>query len=238
MVTTARRRTPPDPVPALPAPGRELATARDGRLPSLRTGPTQLDTARPAAYTSIMSVHPASTLLLVSGSVRRGSVNSAALATAASTLPGGWQATMYSGLADLPHFSPDLDTDGGPRPVLDLRAAIRNADALLFSTPEYAGTLPGAFKNLLEWTIGDTVMTGKPVAWLNPSTAPRRAAGTYQALRTVLAYTAARIVEDACLDVPVERGQIGADGVVTDPDVRRRIGGSVRALTASAPNGR
>ncbi|WP_016697772.1 NADPH-dependent FMN reductase [Actinoalloteichus spitiensis] len=181
-----------------------------------------------------MSRHPARTLLLISGSTRRGSVNSSALATAASTLPEGWQATTCSALADLPHFTPDLDGEAIPGSVRDLRTAVRAADALLFSTPEYAGTLPGALKNLLEWTIGDTVMTGKPVAWLNCSTAPGRAAGTYRTLRTVLTYTAARVVEDACLDVPVERRLIGADGVVTDADVRHRIGTSVRALTTAA----
>ena len=56
--------------------------------------------------------------------------------------------------------------------VAELRAAVRETDAVLFSTPEYAGALPGSFKNLLDWMIGDDKpgsIYEKPVAWINPS---------------------------------------------------------------------
>lgn len=82
-----------------------------------------------------------------------------------------------------------MEESGPPSSVSDLRTYVGNADTLLFSTPEYAGALPGALKNLLERTIGDTVMAGKSVGWINPSTAPQRAAGTYASLETVLQYT-------------------------------------------------
>ena len=88
--------------------------------------------------------------------------------------------TLYEGMADLPAFNPDLDGDPPPLTVVDLRQAIREADALLFSTPEYAGGLPGSFKNLLDWTVGDArpdSIYKKPVGWLNVAArgAPPRA---------------------------------------------------------------
>lgn len=51
----------------------------------------------------------------------------------------------------LPHFDPDDDREGAPPPppVAELRAEVATADALLLTTPEYAGALPGSFKNLL-----------------------------------------------------------------------------------------
>ncbi|CAN5533069.1 hypothetical protein BH24ACT24_BH24ACT24_00570 [soil metagenome] len=104
-------------------------------------------------------------ILLVSGSLRAGSTNTALLRTAQAVAPGGVVGLLYRGLGALPHFNPDDDPEGGPidPTVADLRAQIGSADALLFSTPEYAGALPGSFKNLFEWTVGGGETYGMPV---------------------------------------------------------------------------
>lgn len=180
-----------------------------------------------------MTDQPTRSLLLLSGSTREGSINTAVLATAAALLPSGWTASRYAGLIGLPHFNPDLEQSGPSASVSELRRVVRTSDALLVCTPEYAGAMPGALKNLLEWTIGDTVMSGKPTGWINPSTAPQRAAGTYESLRTVLTYTGAAIIEQACVDVPVARHAVGGTGTVDDPSITPRIRGAVLALTSS-----
>ncbi|MFD4240155.1 NADPH-dependent FMN reductase [Streptomyces sp. NPDC058525] len=111
-----------------------------------------------------------------------------------------------------------------------LRAAIGEAAAVLICTPEYAGTLPGSFKNLLDWTVGGTEICDKPVAWVNAAVAGR-GQGAEATLRLVLGYTGAAIVESACARIPVAPHMVGADGLVTDPDVREQIG-NVLALLA------
>ena len=140
-------------------------------------------------------------------------------------------AVLYDGLERLPHFDPDLVQDPLPPAVADLRDAIRAADAVLFCAPEYAGALPGSFKNLLEWTIGDdqprSIYT-KPVAWINTSAAPNRAADAHDSLRKVLAYAHATIVEEACASIPVSRQAVGDDGLIDDAALRSGI---VRVLT-------
>lgn len=81
-----------------------------------------------------------------------------------------------------------------PEPVARLRTAIDAADALLIRTPEYAGTLPGAFKNLLDWTVGGTEICDKPVARVSaaaPGRGPGAAAGAREQLAKVLAVLAA-----------------------------------------------
>src|SRR3954467_4421310 len=115
-----------------------------------------------------MSLAPVS-LLLVSGSLRAGSTNAAVLRTAEALVPEGVETVLYSGMAELPHFNPDDDAEGQPLPpaVAAMRDAGARADALLVCTPEYAGALPGALKNLLEWTVGDAGTYEKPVAWIN-----------------------------------------------------------------------
>lgn len=175
----------------------------------------------------------AHSILMISGSVREGSVNAAAIATAAELVPMGVTAVTYAGIGGLPHFNPDLDHDPLPPAVVELRRLIDESSALLFSTPEYAGAMPGALKNLLEWTVGGVETTQKPAGWINPSAILNRSAGTYASLRIVLEYTDARIVDAACVDVPVPRALIGDDGLVASEPEREAIRAGVTALAAA-----
>ncbi|HVV89727.1 MAG TPA: NAD(P)H-dependent oxidoreductase [Solirubrobacterales bacterium] len=181
-------------------------------------------------------------LLLISGSLRDGSTNSATLRTAAALAPDGVETAIYDGMGRLPHFNPDDDpTDGvglDPEPAA-LRTALAEADALLLSTPEYAGALPGSFKNLLDWTVGGGQTYGMPVAWLNVSgaAAPTGGADAHESLRKVLGYTGARIVEDACVRLPLSREDVGEDGLVAPPEARERIVTAVRALADAVDAG-
>lgn len=174
-------------------------------------------------------------ILLLSGSLRAGSSNESVLRTAQAVAPPPLRTVRYDGLAKLPHFNPDEDTDPLPAPVAELRAAIAGAAAVLICTPEYAGTLPGSFKNLLDWTVGGTEICDKPAAWVNAA-APGRGQGAEATLRSVLGYTGALIVEEACARIPVGPGSAGADGILTDPAARERIG-QVLGLLAGAAGG-
>lgn len=177
-------------------------------------------------------------ILLISGSLRSGSTNAAVLQTLSDVAPAGVTAVLYDGMGRLPHFNPDDDREGEavPAAVADLRAAIREADALLVCTPEYAGALPGALKNLLEWTVGDAGIYGKPVAWINAAgpAAPTGARDAHESLRKVLGYVGAEIVEDACVRIPVTRDAVGRDGTIADPSLRCGIAETVSSLTRYA----
>ncbi|MBS1845112.1 MAG: NAD(P)H-dependent oxidoreductase [Actinobacteria bacterium] len=178
-------------------------------------------------------------LLLISGSLRGASTNSATLRTAAALAPDGIETTIYDGMGRLPHFNPDDDpADGvGLDPeVATLRAALAEVDALLLSTPEYAGALPGSFKNLLDWTVGGGQTYEMPVAWINISgaAAPSGGADAHESLRKVLGYTGAQIVEEAVLRLPLARDDLGADRLIARPEAREAIVGAVRALAGAA----
>ncbi len=175
--------------------------------------------------------------LLISGSTRAGSTNTAVLRTLHALAGPELTTTLYGGLATLPAFNPDDDHDPLPDPVAGLRTAIHDADALLFCTPEYAGALPGAFKNLLDWTVGDAEpgsISGKPVGWLNVSgpAAPSGGADAHESLAKVLGYVGAHVLEAACLRLPLTRDAVGDDGLVGDEDVRDAALGALRALRA------
>src|SRR3954470_15902981 len=149
------------------------------------------------------------TLLLVPGSLRAGSTNVAVLRTAEMLAPDGVEAGLYAGMAELPHFNPDDDREGqAVHPaVAEMRAAVARADALLVCTPEYAGALPGALKNLLEWTVGDAGTYEKAVGWTTPPgpPAPPAAADAHDSLRKVLGYVGADVVEAACRRIATTR---------------------------------
>jgi chromate reductase, NAD(P)H dehydrogenase (quinone) len=103
-------------------------------------------------------------ILAISGSLRRDSLNSAALRAAA------WAAARTGVVIDLddsartlPHFDPDLETQP-PEIVRRFREACERADAILLAVPEYAFGIPGTFKNALDWTVGSGAIYRKPIA--------------------------------------------------------------------------
>ena len=168
-------------------------------------------------------------ILLVPGSTRRRSTNLAAMRTAHELDCDELSTYLFSGLADLPLFSPDDDYEPLPGPVVELRRQIALAEGVLFSTPEYMGTVPGSFKNMLEWTVGGPEMDGKPVAWIN--VAPEgRGDGAQQTLESVLGYLGARATEPAGRRVFVPRKAIDEDGRIEDPEVRAEIEDAVRTF--------
>ena len=172
------------------------------------------------------------TVLLISGSLRGRSVNAAVLRTAQEVAPRGLTTPLYAAMSELPHYNPDDDRDPLHPLVAALRQEIAQADALLFSTPEYAGALPGSFKNLLDWTVGGAEIGGKPVGWINAASpaAPAGGEDAYISLRKVLGYVGARIVEPACRRIPMSRQDVGPDGLIQNRGIRDEIAVSLTAL--------
>ncbi|MGY4101024.1 NADPH-dependent FMN reductase [Nocardia sp. R16R-3T] len=157
-------------------------------------------------------------VLLISGSTRSASTNTAALRTVAAIAPEGVETFWYDRLSELPAFSPDDDGTGHPS-VVALRECMSRADAVLLCTPEYAGTLPGSFKNLLDWTVGTADLYEKPTAFLNVA-AHGRGEGASATLTTVLGYVGAIVDPAGCAHLPVARAAVAANGLVATPGFR------------------
>lgn len=177
---------------------------------------------------------PAVHILAISGSLRKGSSNTAVLDAAALVAPPGVTIELYAGLGSLPPFNPDLDTgddDSLPAPAADLRTAVRRADAVLISSPEYAHGMAGALKNLLDWLVGSIEFPGKPVALIN--TSPISVHATVQLLE-VLTTMNARVVEAACVTVPLRGGRLGAAQIAADPELSPVLRAAIGALSSVA----
>src|SRR5262245_10199520 len=172
-------------------------------------------------------------LLTISGSLREGSYNTALARAAADVAPEGVEVELFDGLGELPLF--DADLEGGENPaVRHLRESIDNADAVLFVTPEYNGSIPGALKNAIDWASrprGEAALLNKTVAVAGASTGQYGALWAQQDLRRVLGRAGARVV---CPELPVARAQDSCNESETGPNalVAERLRGHIAGLVS------
>ena len=109
-------------------------------------------------------------ILGIPGSLRQASFNRFALVAAQSLLPSGASLDIFE-LDGVPVYNQDLDKQP-PARVVEMKARVRAADAVLFSTPEYNYSMPGVLKNAIDWAsrpYGDSAWQGKPVAVMGAS---------------------------------------------------------------------
>jgi chromate reductase len=173
-------------------------------------------------------------ILAISGSLRRGSHNTSLLRAAEELLAPGDELVFWNGLKDVPPYDEDDDVQPAIAAVADLRAAVAGADAVLFATPEYNSSIPGALKNALDWAsrpIATNVFRNKPVAVIGSSAGMFGAVWAQAELRKVLAALGARVAE-----VELAVGHAGekfdADGALLDDGVREQLEDAIATLRA------
>lgn len=138
-----------------------------------------------------MPTHPPLKILGVSGSLRKGSYNSALLTAALELLPDGMTMEIFD-LQALPFFSQDSENPFPPQ-VIDFREKVREADALLIATPEYNSSVSATLKNALDWGSRgrDQPLKGKPVAIIGASTGNFGTVRSQLQLRQILTHIGA-----------------------------------------------
>jgi chromate reductase len=106
----------------------------------------------------------------IAGSLRRESYNRGALRAATQLVPEGATIETFE-LDGIPGFNQD-DEQNPPAKVAELKRKVREADAILFVTPEYNYSVPGVLKNAIDWAsrpYGDSAWNSKPVAIMGAS---------------------------------------------------------------------
>ncbi|HVZ63634.1 MAG TPA: NADPH-dependent FMN reductase [Lacunisphaera sp.] len=159
-------------------------------------------------------------ILAISGSLRARSVNRAVLQAARALAPAGMSVELFPGLAALPPFNPDLDLDPAPAPVAAWRSAVAAADALLFCTPEYAHGVPGTLKNALDWLVSYEGFIAKRVAIINARPGGEHAQAS---LRETLRVMNARVLEPACVTLPLTSNGHDVASLLAQPAIRERL---------------
>ena len=178
-------------------------------------------------------------VLAISGSLRRDSNNTRLLRALREEAPEGVEVTIWDGLKQLPHY--DADDDGVPgQPAVDaFRRLVRDADAVVFATPEYNSSIPGALKNALDWgsrPLATNAFRNKPVAVIASSAGAFGAVWAAAELRKVLGAMGARVAEVE-LAVGHAHEKFDADGRLADDDVRQGLRDALESLIAeTTPN--
>jgi chromate reductase, NAD(P)H dehydrogenase (quinone) len=166
-------------------------------------------------------------VLAISGSLRDASTNSVLIRAAAELAPPGVQVAIYGELDQLPPFNPDLDTDTPPMAVAAFRTALKSADAVLLSSPEYAHGAPGVLKNALDWVVGSAELVDKPIALLNASS---RATRAWSSLVETLSVMSARVIREASVTVALNGTRLDAEGIASDPQMAALLTSALQRL--------
>ena len=112
-------------------------------------------------------------ILGISGSLRERSYNTALLREAAELAPPDVEVELFD-LSEIPLYNDDVESVGDPEPVAKLRAAVAEADALLFATPEYNRGTSGVLKNAIDWLSRPALASGTTEGMTDPVDAPKR----------------------------------------------------------------
>jgi len=175
-------------------------------------------------------------VLALSGSLRRDSYNTSLLRAAVELAPGGVEVELYDGLGAVPPYDYDVELDGTPAAVTDLKQRIDAADAVLIATPEYNGSIPGQLKNALDWVsrpIRESPFRGTPTGVIGASTGAYGGVWAQAELRKVLGILGARVLEEG-VAVPSAAEQFAPDGSLASPEVAVQLAGLIADLVGAA----
>ncbi|HKN64042.1 MAG TPA: NAD(P)H-dependent oxidoreductase [Gaiellaceae bacterium] len=174
-------------------------------------------------------------ILGVSGSLRESSFNTSLLRAAVEAAPDAVELELWEGLAELPLYDADLEADA-PASVRRLREDWAAADAILFSTPEYNGSVPGGLKNAIDWASRpklEAVLRNKSVAVVGASTGQFGALWAQQDLKRILGIAGARVVGT---EIPVARAheRFNLEGRLLDGEIFEQLRLHLTTLASEA----
>jgi chromate reductase len=185
----------------------------------------------PTKGASIMANESTVRVLGISGSLRKGSFNAAALHAARELAPAGLEIEEYQGLGNLPLYNEDVRAQGFPPAVQDLRDRIKAADALLIVTPEYNYSVPGVLKNAIDWASRppEQPFDGKPIAIMGASPGALGTARAQYHLRQTFVFLNGHVLNKPEVMISQAATRFDAEGRLTDEATR----GFVQALLVS-----
>src|SRR3954464_8915112 len=153
------------------------------------------------------------------GSLRRASYNRALLRAAAELAAPTLHIIVHD-LSPIPLYNGDVEAEGAPSSVTELRTAVRQADALLIATPEYNHGVPGVLKNTIDWLSRpprDSALNGKAAAIMGASPGMTGTARSQSQLRQAFVFTNTYALLQPEVLVGRAHEKFDADGRLIDP---------------------
>lgn len=174
-------------------------------------------------------------ILGLAASLRRASFHRGIVRAAHEVAP-EWMGCEAFDLSRIPYFDQDLEDEGNPEPVTELREKIRVCDAVLIATPEYDYAIPGVLTAALDWALRSrhdpTPFRHKPVGIVGASPGGGGTARGQLVLRQILLHPPAYVMPEPQMLIPFSRQKFDArTGTLVDEETRERLR---RFLTALA----
>lgn len=166
-----------------------------------------------------------------SGSLRKGSFNTALLKAAAQSAPEGMTVNILT-IGDLPLLNQDLETDLPPV-VQAFKKAVEAADAVLIATPEYNYSVPGVLKNAIDWLsrpYGKNSLGGKPAAIIGTSPGVLGSSRAQYHLRQILLGVNVHVLNRPEIIVPDAGSKFDAAGNLMDAKTKEKLAEMMEAL--------
>ena len=154
----------------------------------------------------------------LSGSLRRSSLNSAALRALTTLAPVDLAIDIFD-LSPIPLYNDDLRTNEGyPQGVQSFRDALKAADGVLIATPEYNYSIPGVLKNAIDWASRppEQPFDGKPIAILGASPGALGSARAQYHLRQCFIYLNGQVMNRPEVMIGAANSKFDAEGNLTD----------------------
>jgi chromate reductase len=172
-------------------------------------------------------------ILGISGSLRRGSFNTATLRAAQELVPAGMTIERLD-IGPIPLYNEDVRQQGFPPPVEELRRHIKQADGLLITTPEYNYSIPGVLKNTIDWASRppDQPFDGKPIAIIGASPGILGTARAQYHLRQCFLFLNAYLLNRPEVMITQAATKFDAHGKLTDQSTRDAIAAMLTAFKA------
>lgn len=173
-------------------------------------------------------------ILGVAGSLRRASLNRALLRAATELAPAGVTVETFD-LSTVPLYDGDVEAAGDPDGVAAFKAAIREADGVLFACPEYNHGVPGVMKNAVDWASrppAGAALNGKPVGIIGASPGQTGSARGQSQLRQAFEFTNSYCMPQPEILVFRAHEKFDADGRLVDENTRKYLGRYMAALAA------
>jgi chromate reductase len=179
-------------------------------------------------------VHKDFRILGLAGSLRRASFHRGIVRAAHDVAPESMSCENFD-LARIPYFNQDLEDEGNPEPVKELREKIRAYDAVLIATPEYDYAIPGVLTAALDWALRSrydpTPLRHKPVGLVGASPGGGGTARGQMVLRQILLHPAAYVMPEPQMLIPFSRQKFDAEsGDLVDEETRNKLRRFLEAL--------
>ncbi|HLP35523.1 NADPH-dependent FMN reductase [Lacibacter sp.] len=168
-------------------------------------------------------------IFVINGSASERSANQKLINNFAGQMKEYFDVDIFNSLKTLPHFDPELSIENTPKVILDFRASIEKADAVLICTPEYVFSIPSGLKNAIEWCVSTTVFSNKPTGLITASASGRKG---HEELQLIMKTIMAEFTAETTLLISGVKGKLNENGEITDKKTKEDFEAFINSFKA------